>query len=58
MLMSGNQGAIKGHGTLGLYASRLGPSQTMYATFGHFLLGSHNFMVTALGSCVKWPLRS
>ena len=22
--------------------------------FGHFLLGSHNFMVTALGSCVKW----
>ena len=24
--------------------------------FGHFLLGSHNFMVTALGSCVKWPL--
>jgi hypothetical protein len=23
--------------------------------FGHFLLGSHNFMVTALGSCVKWP---
>ena len=25
-------------------------------TFGHFLFGSHNFMVTALGSCVKWPL--
>ena len=24
--------------------------------FGHFLLGSHNFMVMALGSCVKWPL--
>ena len=24
--------------------------------FGHFPLGSHNFMVTALGSCVKWPL--
>ena len=23
--------------------------------FGHFLLGSHNFMVTAPGSCVKWP---
>ena len=23
---------------------------------GHFLLGSHNHMVTALGSCVKWPL--
>ena len=22
--------------------------------FGHFLLGSHNVMVTALGSCVKW----
>jgi hypothetical protein len=22
----------------------------------HFLLGSHNFMDTALGSCVKWPL--
>ena len=26
--------------------------------FGYFLLGSHNFMVTALGSCVKWPLLS
>ena len=24
--------------------------------FGHFHLGSHNFMVVALGSCVKWPL--
>ena len=24
--------------------------------FGHFLLGSHNFMITSLGSCVKWPL--
>jgi hypothetical protein len=24
--------------------------------FGHFLLGSHNFMVTTLGSCVKWLL--
>ena len=23
---------------------------------GHFLLGSHTFMVTALGSCVNWPL--
>ena len=23
--------------------------------FEHFLLGSHNFMVTVLGSCVKWP---
>ena len=22
----------------------------------HFLLGSHHSMVTALGSCVKWPL--
>ena len=22
---------------------------------GHFLLGCHNFMVTALGSCVTWP---
>jgi hypothetical protein len=25
--------------------------------FGHFLLGSHNFTVTALGLCVKWPLQ-
>jgi hypothetical protein len=24
--------------------------------FGHFLLGSHNFMITTLGSCVKWAL--
>ena len=23
--------------------------------FGHFLLGSHKFMIMALGSCVKWP---
>ena len=23
--------------------------------FGHFHLGSYNFMVTALGSCVNWP---
>ena len=23
--------------------------------FGHILLGSHNFMVMAVGSCVKWP---
>ena len=23
--------------------------------FGHFLLGPHNFMVMALGPCVKWP---
>jgi hypothetical protein len=23
--------------------------------FGHFLLSSHNLMVTALGLCVKWP---
>ena len=23
--------------------------------FGRFLLGSHNFLVTAFGSCVKWP---
>ena len=26
--------------------------------FGDFLLGSHNFMVMALSSCVKWPLGS
>ena len=26
--------------------------------FGHFLVGSHIFMVTALGSCVKWPLEA
>ena len=26
--------------------------------FGHFLLGTHNFMVTALGSCVKRPLEA
>ena len=40
-----------------------GPLTTLYDFGGvlapaleHFLLGSHNFMVTALGSCVKWPL--
>jgi hypothetical protein len=25
--------------------------------FGHFLLDSHNFTVTALGPCVNWPVR-
>ena len=24
--------------------------------FGHFLLGAHNFVVMALGFCVKWSL--
>jgi len=24
--------------------------------FEHFLLGSHNFMGTALDLCAKWPL--
>ena len=24
--------------------------------FGHSLLGSHVFMVTAFGTCVEWPL--
>jgi hypothetical protein len=27
-----------------------------WGAFGHFLFGSHNFMFTALGLCVKWPL--
>ena len=26
--------------------------------FGHFLLGSRDFKVTALGLCVKWPSMS
>ena len=29
--------------------------EVSWTAFGHFVLGSHNFMVTALGSCVKWP---
>ena len=29
--------------------------QCLGTDFGHFLLGSYNFTVTALGSCVKWP---
>ena len=40
-----------------------GPATTLHAlggvcrtAFWHFLLGSHNIMVTALGSCVRWPL--
>jgi hypothetical protein len=28
----------------------------LWTAFGHFHLGSHNLMVTPLGSCVKWPL--
>jgi hypothetical protein len=27
-----------------------------HSAFGNTSLGSHNFMVMALGSCVKWPL--
>jgi hypothetical protein len=34
------------------------PWDNLGTTFGHSLLGSHNFMVIALGSCVKWPLAS
>ena len=30
--------------------------EVSWTALGHFLLGSHNFVVTALGSCVKWPL--
>jgi hypothetical protein len=33
----------------------LNPKPWLGTTFGHFLLGSHNCMVTALGLCVKWP---
>ena len=62
--------AILGHGSVHTrwkYRSRiwvLGGLRCSYLTwfwrcvgtaFGHFLLGSHNFMVTALGSCVKLP---
>ena len=28
----------------------------METAVGHFVMGSHNSMVTALGSCVEWPL--
>jgi hypothetical protein len=30
--------------------------EVSWVAFGHFLLGSHDFMVTTLGLCVKWPL--
>jgi hypothetical protein len=51
----------RSHMTSQLY-SRLRDHTTWFwrclgTTFGHSLLGSHNFMVTALGSCVKWPFR-
>jgi hypothetical protein len=35
------------HDFVGAFGTALGP----------FLLGFHNFMVTALDSCVKWPLK-
>ena len=47
-----------------LHTTLEGPNHTTWVwgcvgtAFGHFLLGSHNLMVTALGSCVKWPLIS
>ena len=31
------------------------PTSAKKDTIGHFLLGSNNFMVMALGSFVKWP---
>jgi hypothetical protein len=29
--------------------------EVSWTAFGHLLLGSHNFMFTALGLCAKWP---
>jgi len=47
------------------FTLHLGPVTTLHdfgkclrTAFGHFLLGSHNFMGTALGTCMRWPLAS
>jgi len=47
------------------FTLRLGPVTTLHdfgkcfrTAFGHFLLGSHNFMGMALGTCMRWPLAS
>jgi len=51
-----------GHGHICLHTTLEGLWQhymiweVSWTAFGHFLLVSHNFMVTALGSCAKWPL--
>ena len=46
------------HYTWGFVTTLYDFGKYVRTTFGHFLLGSHNLMVTALGLCVKWPLGS
>jgi hypothetical protein len=46
------------HYTRGSVTTLHGFLKCLGTAFGHFCLGSHNFMVTALGSCVKWPWTS
>ena len=43
------------HYTLGSVTTLHDFGGVLGTAFGHFLLGSHNFMVMALGLCVKWP---
>jgi hypothetical protein len=44
------------HYTRGYVAALHGFGGVFKQPLDNFLLGSHNFMVMALGSCVKWPL--
>jgi hypothetical protein len=46
---------ITSHYTWGSVTTLHDFTECLGMAFGHFLVGSHNFMVTALGSCVKWP---
>ena len=45
------------HYTWGSATTRHDFGGVLGTAFGHFLLGSHNFMVMAFGLCVKWPLK-
>ena len=45
------------HYTWGFATTRHDFGGVLGTAFGHFLLGSHNFMVMAFGLCVKWPLK-
>ena len=54
----GAQSHMTSHYTWGSVTTLLDFKGVLGWPFGLFLLSSHNFMVMALGLCVKWPLVS
>ena len=54
-IWSRTQSHMTSHYTWGSVTTLHGFGGALGWPWDTFLLGSHNFMVTALGSCVKWP---